>query len=168
MMPKNANSNSSPGQWLVLAAFIILCLAVAGIAGWATSQSVETWYLTLNRPAWTPPSWLFAPVWTTLYIMMAVAAWRTWRTGGGFTGQARFALAMFFIQLALNFTWSFAFFGSRSPALGLVVIIMLWLAIAATIAAFRPIDRFAAWLLAPYLVWVSYATALNFAIWTLN
>ena len=100
--------------------------------------------------------------------MMAVAAWRIWRSGGGFSGNARSALVMFFVQLALNFAWSFAFFGARSPILGLAVIILLWLAIAATISAFRPIDRLAAWLLAPYLVWVSYATALNFAIWTLN
>jgi benzodiazapine receptor len=167
-MTINDNTSSPPGQWLVLAAFIVLCLAVAGVAGWATSQSVATWYLTLNRPSWTPPNWLFAPVWTTLYIMMAVAAWRIWRSGGGFTGTARPALVMFFVQLALNFAWSFAFFGARSPSLGLVVIIMLWLAIAATISAFRPIDRLAAWLLVPYLAWVSYATALNFAIWTLN
>ena len=168
MQPTDDNTCFPPGQWLVLAAFIILCLAVAAIAGWATSQSVATWYLTLNRPSWTPPNWLFAPVWTTLYIMMAVAAWRIWRSGGGFSGNARSALVMFFVQLALNFTWSFAFFGARSPILGLAVIILLWLAIAATISAFRPIDRLAAWLLAPYLVWVSYATALNFAIWTLN
>ncbi len=167
-MPTNDTTKPPSGQWLVLGGFIVLCLAVAGIAGWATSQSVATWYLTLNRPSWTPPNWLFAPVWTTLYIMMAVAAWRIWRSGGGFTGSVRSALMMFFVQLALNFAWSFAFFGARSPILGLLVIILLWLAIAATISAFRPVDRLAAWLLAPYLVWVSYATALNFAIWTLN
>ena len=115
-MTINDNTSSPPGQWLVLAAFIVLCLAVAGVAGWATSQSVATWYLTLNRPSWTPPNWLFAPVWTTLYIMMAVAAWRIWRSGGGFTGRAWPALVMFFVQLALNFAWSFAFFGARSPS----------------------------------------------------
>ncbi|WP_108881776.1 tryptophan-rich sensory protein [Anderseniella sp. Alg231-50] len=168
MTPKNDANGSAANQWLVLAGFIALCLAVAGIAGWATNQSVATWYLTLNRPSWTPPNWLFAPVWTLLYVMMAVAAWQVWRVGGGFSGKARSALIIFFVQLALNFAWSFAFFAARSPALGLLVIVAMWLAIAATIAAFRPIDRLAAWLLVPYLVWVSYATALNFSIWTLN
>ncbi len=168
MMSEKDTTYPPTGQWFVLAGLIALCLAVAGIAGWATSQSVTTWYLTLNRPPWTPPNWLFAPVWTVLYVMMAVAAWRIWRAGNGFSGTARSALTIFFVQLSLNFSWSFAFFAAQSPALGLLVIVALWLAIAATIAAFRPIDWLAAWLLAPYLVWVSYATALNFSIWTLN
>ncbi len=168
MAPNSRNTDHRATQWLVLAGFIALCLAVGSIAGWATSQSVTTWYLTLNRPSWTPPNWLFAPVWTVLYVLMAVAAWQIWRVGGGFNGKARSALLVFFVQLALNFAWSFAFFAVQSPALGLLVIIAMWLAIAATIAAFRPIDRLAAWLLGPYLVWVSYATALNFSIWTLN
>ena len=167
-MPNEDNTSYPAGQWFALAGFIALCLVVAGIAGWATSQSVTTWYVTLNRPFWTPPNWLFAPVWTVLYIMMAVAAWRIWLIRGGFTGEAHAPLLLFMIHLSLNFAWSFAFFAAQSTTLGLVVIIALWLSIATTIWAFRPIDHLAAWLLTPYLVWVSYATALNFSIWTLN
>ena len=140
----------------------------AALPGWATNQSVTTWYLTLNRPSWTPPGWVFGPVWTVLYIMMGVAAWRIWRVGGGFIGTAGTALMVFFVQLALNFIWSFAFFAAQSTLLGLITIAVLWLAVALTIRAFRPLDRLGAWLLAPYLLWVSFAAALNFAFWILN
>ena len=169
MTPKTENAISPPGrQWLVLAGFVGLCLAVGSIAGWATNQSVATWYMTLNRPSWTPPGWVFAPVWTVLYIMMGVAAWRVWRAGGGFIGDARSALIVFFVQLTFNFTWSLAFFAARSTLLGLITITALWLTIALAISVFRPIDRLAAWLMAPYLLWVSFAAALNFAFWHLN
>jgi len=161
---KTVSKSYPPNQWWVLAGFVALCLAVAGIAGWATSQSVTTWYLTLDRPSWIPPNWLFGPVWTLLYIMMAVAAWRVWRETGNQSG----AMRMFYLQLALNFAWSFAFFGAQSPVFGMIVIAALWLAIAATIAKFRMIDKPAAWLLVPYICWVSYASALNFAIWLMN
>ncbi|MEO1160330.1 MAG: TspO/MBR family protein [Pseudomonadota bacterium] len=168
MTPKTDTTGSPANHWLVLAGFVALCLAVGSVAGWATNQSVTGWYLTLNRPSWTPPGWVFAPVWTVLYIMMGVAAWRIWRAGGGFAGEARFALLVFFVQLALNFSWSIAFFAAQSTLLGLITIAALWLAIALTISVFQPIDRFAAWLLAPYLLWVSFAAALNFAFWALN
>lgn len=168
MTLKTDTTGSPASQWLALAGFVALCLAVGSIAGWATNQSVATWYMTLNRPSWTPPGWVFAPVWTVLYIMMGVAAWRIWRTGGGFAGRARLALIVFFVQLALNFSWSIAFFAARSTLLGLIAIAALWLAIVLTIKVFRPIDRLAAWLLAPYLLWVSFAAALNFAFWLLN
>ncbi len=168
MTANSGNTNRPANRWLVLAGFIALCLAVGSIAGWATNQSVTTWYLSLNRPSWTPPGWVFGPVWTVLYIMMGVAAWQVWRAGGGFAGKARAALIVFFVQLALNFTWSFAFFGAQSTLLGLITITVLWLAVAMTIRVFHPIDRLAAWLLAPYLLWVSFAAALNFTFWTLN
>lgn len=150
-------------QWLVLAGFILVCLAVGGLGGVATAQSVTDWYPTLNKPAWTPPGWLFGPVWTVLYVMMGVAAWLVWRTG-----DARAALGIFAVQLALNFAWSFLFFGLKSPVMGLVCIILLWLAIAATIRAFGRNSNVAAVLLWPYLAWVSFATALNGAIVVLN
>lgn len=150
-------------KWWVLAGFIVVCLAVGGIAGFATAQSVQDWYPTLNKPSWTPPPWLFAPVWTTLYVMMAVAAWLVWTIG-----SARAALALFFSQLLLNLAWSFLFFGARSPALGLIDIVLLWLAIAATIFAFSMKSRLAAFLMVPYLAWVSFALALNTSIWMLN
>jgi translocator protein len=151
-------------QWLVLAGFVLLCLAVGGIAGFATAQSVNDWYLTLNRPSWNPPGWLFGPVWTTLYVMMAVAAWLVWRRGGNIQG----AMILFFSQLALNFAWSFLFFGARSPWLGLVDIAMLWVALLATTIVFFGKSRVAGLLMLPYLAWVSFAAVLNFTIWRLN
>jgi tryptophan-rich sensory protein len=105
---------------------------------------------------------VFPVVWTILYILMGIAAWRVWRAGG------RAALVPFFIQLALNVVWSFAFFGARSPALGFLVIAALWATIAWTIAAFAAVDRAAPWMMAPYLAWVSFAAVLNGAIWYLN
>lgn len=150
-------------QWWVLAGFIVACVAVGGLGGFATAQSVVEWYPTLNKPSWTPPSWLFGPVWTLLYLMMAVAAWLVWRAG-----NSKGALILFWAQLALNLAWSFLFFGARSPTLGLIDIILLWIAIAATIFAFALHNRVAAFLLVPYLAWVSFATALNSAIYLLN
>jgi translocator protein len=150
-------------KWLVLAGFVILCVGIGALAGMATSQSVLEWYPGLNKPSWTPPGWLFAPVWTVLYIMMAVAAWLVWKTG-----NAQTALILFFGQLLLNLAWSFLFFGARSPALGLIDILALWLSIAATIFAFSFRSRVAAFMMVPYLCWVSFATALNAAIYMLN
>jgi translocator protein len=150
-------------KWLVLAGFVGSCLAVAGLAGFATAQSVVEWYPTLAKPSWTPPSWLFGPVWTVLYVLMGVAAWLVWSKG-----QARNALLLFGAQLLLNLAWSFLFFGARSPGLGLIDIVALWLAIAATIFAFAQRTRTAALLLAPYLAWVSFAMALNAKIFLLN
>jgi translocator protein len=151
-------------KWLMLAFFIVVCLAVAGLAGFATAQSVAAWYPTLNKPSWTPPSWLFGPVWSVLYVMMAVAAWLVCQKGP----EARGALMLFWGQLLLNLAWSFLFFGVQSPLLGLIDIIALWLAIALTIYAFAFHSRAASLLMTPYLMWVSFATALNAAIWQLN
>jgi translocator protein len=150
-------------QWLVLAGFIALCLLVGGGGSYATMQSVAEWYPTLVKPSWTPPAWLFGPVWTTLFVMMAIAAWLVWKAG-----NSKGALILFGAQLALNMAWSFLFFGARSPGLGLIDIVLLWLAIAATIFAFAMRSRVAAFLMVPYLMWVSFATALNAAIFMLN
>jgi translocator protein len=150
-------------QWLVLAGILVLCLAVGGLGGFATAQSVVDWYPALNKPSWTPPSWLFGPVWTVLYIMMAVAAWLVWKAG-----EAKGALLLFGAQLLLNLAWSFLFFGAKSPGLGLINICVLWLAIAATIFAFSLRSRIAGFMMVPYLAWVSFATALNTAIYLLN
>jgi translocator protein len=150
-------------KWIVLAAFIALCLGVGALAGFATSQSIDTWYLTLNKPSWNPPNWVFGPAWTILYTMMAVAAWLVWQKP-----DPKGALMLWVGQLAINFAWSFLFFGARSPGLGLICVIAMWLAIAATIFAFALKSRPAAYLMVPYLMWVSFATALNAAIWMLN
>jgi tryptophan-rich sensory protein len=151
-------------KWIVLGLFIALCVGTGALAGYATQQSVSDWYLTLNRPDWTPPSWLFAPVWTTLYVMMAIAAWLVWQTWP----QSAMAMIVFFVQLTLNLAWSFLFFGARSPILGLVDIAALWLAIVLTIVLFNRHSRAAGLLLVPYLAWVSFAAALNFTIWQMN
>ncbi len=124
------------------------------------------WYATLRKPPWNPPGWIFGPVWTALYTMMAVAAWLVWKRGG-FAAQRR-PLMLFLVQLALNAVWTPLFFGLHWTGVALVEIVLLWLAIAATIAAFRPVSRVAAWLLAPYLAWVSFAAVLNFVLWRLN
>lgn len=124
------------------------------------------WYVGLTKPSWNPPAWVFAPVWTTLYLMMAVAAWRIWKRGG--FGAQRRLLVLFLLQLALNAAWTPLFFGLRRPGLALLEIVFLGLALAATIVAFRPVDRIAAWLLGPYLAWVCFATVLNGALWRLN
>lgn len=160
---------------------VVVCFAAAGVGGIATSRSVTTWYRTLERPSWSPPDWLFGPVWTLLYAMMAVAAFLVWRRafggGGGVRAggeipdvrpAARVALVVFGVQLVLNALWSWLFFAMRSPLAGLVEIVVLWMAIAATIALFWPLSRVAAGLMVPYLAWVSFATALNGALWWLN
>jgi translocator protein len=150
-------------KWVALAAFVILCLAVGASAGYFTAQSVATWFPTLNKPFFNPPSWVFAPVWTTLYIMMAVAAWLIW-----LNGNSRHALILFYIQLAFNFAWPFLFFAMHAIALALIEIIVMWVLIVATLLAFRKISKPAGWLLAPYLAWVSFATILNASFWWLN
>lgn len=150
--------------WIVLALFVIICLAVGLGAGWATQQSVTDWYPTLVKPSWNPPNWVFGPVWTLLYIMMAVAGWLVWRNGT----DVKPALTLFFSQLALNFAWSFLFFGARSPWLGLVGIAMLLLAVATTTFVFWRITKPAGLLFVPYLAWVTFASLLNLTIWRLN
>jgi tryptophan-rich sensory protein len=150
-------------QWLVLAVFVAASFAAAALGGLATAGSVRDWYPTIAKPAWTPPSWLFGPVWTILYAMMGVAAWLVWRRVG-WSG----ALVWFGVQLALNATWSPVFFGLHRIGLALVNIGLLWLAIARTTIAFWRVMPMAGWLFVPYLAWVSFATALNFAIWQLN
>jgi benzodiazapine receptor len=156
----------SAREWWGLIGFLAAVAAVQGLASWLTFPAVREWYPTLARPAWTPPGWLFGPVWTALYLMMAVAAWLVWREAGWTAGKV--ALTLWVVQLLLNGAWSGLFFTLRNPLAGMVDIALLWTAIAATIFLFAPVSRVAAWLLVPYLVWVSYATVLNFAIWRLN
>ena len=156
----------------VLLAFVILCLGVGAIGGAVTTTSVTTWYTTLETPAFTPPDWVFAPVWTTLYVTIAVAAWRVWRAGRRHSLLAHRAVVVALwawgAQLALNLGWSLVFFGARMPGLALAEIALLWISIALTIVLFWRIDRLAGALLAPYLAWVSFAALLNAAIWRLN
>lgn len=156
----------TPWQWTVLGGYIALCLAVGFGAAFATAQSVRDWYPTLRKPSWNPPSWLFGPVWTVLYIMMAIAAWRVWMTSG-FNG-AGIALTLFFVQLFFNFVWSFLFFSAKNPKIAFVEVLALVLSVFATLVAFAGHDAPAAWMFVPYLAWVTFAAALNFTIWRLN
>jgi tryptophan-rich sensory protein len=157
-----------PASPLARAALAVLPVAAAGFLGnLATTPAIPTWYAGLAKPWFTPPNWVFGPVWTLLYLMMAYAAWRVLSVPGDRPGRTG-ALTAFYVQLALNAAWSWAFFGLRSPGLGLLVIAGLLVMIVVTILRFRPLDKVAAWLLVPYLAWVAYASALNTAIWRIN
>jgi len=150
-------------QWLALIGWLALCF---GAAAFGVLFGPGAWYANLRKPSWNPPNWVFGPVWTTLYVMMAVAAWRVWRLGGD--GGRRTALGLFLAQLALNAAWTPLFFGLRQPGLAFAEILLLWLAIGATTTTFFKRDRVAAWLMIPYLAWVSFAAVLNAVLWRLN
>jgi uncharacterized protein YbjT (DUF2867 family)/tryptophan-rich sensory protein len=150
--------------WLV--SFVAICLAAAGAGGAVTSVSVGDWYQTLTKPSWTPPDWLFGPVWTAMYFLMAVSAWLVWRRGGWRT--SRVSLGLFGLQLMLNVGWSAIFFGMRSPGFAFGEILILWLAITATSVSFWGRSAAAVLLLTPYLAWTTFAALLNFAIWRMN
>jgi tryptophan-rich sensory protein len=149
-----------------LAVFLALSFAVAAISGLTTAASVTTWYAALNKPAFNPPNWVFGPVWTVLYVLMAVAAWRVWLRPA--SRERRTALALYAVQLGLNFAWSLVFFGAHAPAAALADITALFAAVCSTALAFRRLSPAAALMLAPYSLWVAFAGALNFAIWRLN
>jgi translocator protein len=156
-------------NWNSLAAlivFIVVCLGVAGAGTIFTTGAVRNWYPAIHKPSWTPPEWLFGPVWTSLYLMMAIAAWLVWQKRGSV--DVKSALWLFTFQLVLNAAWSPLFFGLKSPLAGLMAIIPLWVAILATLLSFWKISPAAGGLLVPYWLWVSFATALNFSIWKMN
>ena len=146
---------------------VVPVVAASGLGSLVTRPNIPTWYAGLAKPAFTPPNWAFPVAWTILYALMALALWRILSLPADRPGR-KGAVTAFFVQLALNMLWSFAFFGAQSPILGLVVILALIIAIVATIRAFWPLDRVAAWLLVPYLAWVLYATVLNGTVWYLN
>ncbi|CAN5721529.1 tryptophan-rich sensory protein [soil metagenome] len=152
----------------VLAGFLLVCFAVAAIGALATVPAIPTWYAGIQKPSFNPPNWIFGPVWSVLYATMAVAAWLVWRATSVATPQRRNALAAFFVQLALNGAWTPIFFHFHQLGWSLAVIAALWLAILVTLLLFWKIRRLAGILLIPYIVWVSFATALNAAIWHLN
>jgi tryptophan-rich sensory protein len=151
----------------VLVAFIVLC-EFAGLFGSIfTFSSIPTWYASLNKPAFTPPGWLFGPVWTALYFLMGISAYMIYESRSR-KQNARKALFVFGAQLVLNVLWTVAFFGLRSTQLGLVAIVLLWIAIAATIIEFARVRRSAALILMPYILWVTFAAFLNYFVLILN
>lgn len=147
-------------QALVLLGFIVLTF-LAPAAGAFTPPGA--WYQTLNKPSWNPPPWIFGPVWTLLYLSMAVAAWLVWKLGG--QGHA---LRLYVVQLALNAAWTPVFFGAHEMGAAFLVIVSMWIAILLTLRAFWAVSRPAGLLLVPYLAWVSFASVLNFTLWRLN
>jgi translocator protein len=152
-------------QGLGLAGWLAASFAAGALGGFA-SINAAGFYGQLVQPRWAPPAWLFGPVWSVLFVMMAVAAWLVWRRHG-FAGAGR-ALQLFVAQLVANALWTWLFFAWRLGALAMAEITVLWLLIAATFVAFWPLHRLAALLLLPYLAWVSFAAALNLALWQLN
>ena len=148
---------------LGLLGFLGACFAVSTTG--AVFRPGE-WYERLAKPWWRPPNWVFAPAWAVLYLCIAVSVWLVWRAAG--FADAAVPLAIYAVQLALNAAWSAIVFGLRRPDLAFAEIVALWLSIAATITAFYPVHPGAAWLLAPYLCWVTFAAALNFAVWRPN
>ena len=161
-----AEASGGINRWLVLGGFLVITFAAFAIGGLFTSVSVGTWYQEIAKPSFTPPSWVFGPVWTTLYALMAIAAWLVWDRVGFAVGAV--ALTLYGVQLLLNVAWSGLFFGMRSPALGSLCIVVLWIAILATIVAFWRIHPVSGALLVPYILWVSYASVLTFTLWRLN
>jgi benzodiazapine receptor len=151
---------------IALVVFLGLTLAVSLVGGAVTATSVGTWYQDLAKPVFNPPDWLFAPVWSTLFLLMAVAGWRVWRLGGVKVRSKE--LAAFAFQLALNLGWSVVFFGFRAPAWAFMEIVALFAAIVWTTWVFWRCDRWAGVLMLPYAVWVAFALVLNGAIWHLN
>ncbi|HUC02105.1 MAG TPA: TspO/MBR family protein [Candidatus Paceibacterota bacterium] len=154
-------------DWLKLIIAVVVSEAAGVIGSIFTVSAIPIWYATLAKPALNPPAWIFGPVWTTLYLLMGIAAFLVWRKGWNSKG-VKAALSLFAIQLILNALWSIIFFGLHSPAWALIEIIAMWIVIVATITAFSKISRSAAWLLAPYILWVSFALYLNYSIWRLN
>jgi len=146
---------------------VLVCQVAGVIGGLATAPNVGTWYAYVEKPSFTPPDWVFSPVWISLYLLMGVSGYLVWRRGLDKSG-VRKAMAVYVVQLILNPVWSFAFFGLHSPLAGLLVIVILWFMIVLTIFYFSKVSRASALLLVPYVLWVSFATVLNFSIFVLN
>jgi benzodiazapine receptor len=153
-------------SWLVLALFILVCLGVGALGSAFAAPSMDVWYPALRKPSWTPPPAVFRPVWTVLYVLMAIAAWLVWRRRS--VADTADALYLFTAQLAFNLAWSAFFFALRSPGAALIDVVLLWGLVLVTLVSFWRIRPLAGALLLPYLLWVTYGVALNFAIWQMN
>ncbi len=152
--------------WAKCLLLAIACVVLGGLSGVSTAGSIQEWYTTLNKPSWNPPNWIFGPVWTLLYSMMGIAAAIVWHKN--VPTDSRMGLLWFAVQFALNLAWTPIFFGMHQLGFALVVIILMWLAILITIFKFANVSKLAAWLLVPYISWVSFATILNATLLYLN
>lgn len=164
-MSGTSDTKPAVASWLGLVGWIGISLAAGAVGGLASARA-SSFYVQLNRPEWAPPGWLFGPVWTVLYVLMGIAAWMVWRERGW--AGARGALTLFLVQLAVNALWTWLFFAWRQGRLALADIVLLAALIVATMIAFARVRTVAAILLAPYLLWVLFATALTMAIWRAN
>jgi tryptophan-rich sensory protein len=153
-------------KWIALVIWFVVCFAVAGLGGRWTADEVKGWYRTLTRPRIAPPSWVFGPVWTLLYALMATAAWLVWLAPP--SSARSVALVLFLVQLALNLAWSWIFFRKHRMGAALAEVVLLWVSIGAVTLVFRQVAPLAAGLMAPYWAWVSFATLLNAAYWRSN
>lgn len=166
MSGATAAGADSRREFWVLAGFVGVCLGVSAGAGLITASSVGTWYPTLQKPFFNPPNWVFAPVWTTLYVAMAIAVWRVWRRPR--SQERRTALTVFGVQLLFNLLWPLLFFGWQQIGLALVELVLLLCLVGVNTILFWRIDRVAGALFLPYVLWVGFATLLNGALWILN
>src|SRR3569833_1205227 len=153
-------------RWSTLAIWIVVCLAVGGFGGLWTAPEIPGWYRTLVKPSFNPPGWIFGPVWTTLYVLMAIAA--SLVTEAADTQLRTFGLGLFVLQLALNHAWRWIFFHKHSIGAAALEVALLWVAIGVTTIVFRRVSATAAWLMAPYWAWVTFASILNVTLWRLN
>ena len=153
--------------WAKITIGVVTCLLVGFLAGISTKEVIDTWYASLNKPSFNPPNWIFAPVWTLLYSMMGISAGIIWHQGWG-RNEVSSALMLFLAQLVVNGLWSVIFFGTQSPKAALIIIVGLWILLFYTIRKFLLLNRWAGYLLIPYLLWVSFATLLNGGIVYLN
>jgi benzodiazapine receptor len=154
-------------QWGKLIAAIVICNLAGFIGAFFTTDSVRGWYSTIEKPSFNPPSWIFGPVWTTLYVLMGISVYLVWAQGFNAPG-VKVAMLLFGTQLILNTLWSIIFFGMHAPFYALIEIVLLWGFIIATTISFYPISKPAAYLMIPYILWVSFAAVLNFSIYWLN
>lgn len=173
-------SKEMKNGWLSLIIFLLAPFLAASVGGFATQTSVDTWYKTLKKPAWNPPAWVFGPVWSTLYALMGIASWLVWRSSAGNKhaddgalipqqpSGVQSALQLYGIQLALNALWSILFFGARRIRWAFAELLVLWAMIGLTLVRFYRIRPIAGWLLAPYLLWSTFAALLNATIWRMN
>jgi tryptophan-rich sensory protein len=151
---------------LKLVASLLVCQMAGFLGSLFTAPAISNWYAGLNKPSFSPPNWIFSPVWISLFVLMGISLFLVWRRQG--QPHVKTAFIFFFVQLILNILWSLTFFGLKSPLLGLMDILLLWLAILLTMITFFKVSRWAGLLLLPYLLWVSFATVLNFFLWILN
>jgi len=157
---------ATPKTWLMLCAFVLVSFLAGAVGTILGSPMPDAWYESLTKPSFNPPSWVFGPVWSALYLLIGIAAWQAWRTRG--FGGARAAMILFAVQWILNAAWSGLFFGLESTTLGLLDILALWAVIVAMVVTFSRASALAGVLMIPYLLWVSFATILNSSLWWLN